>query len=384
MFADGGAHIFLVEGHLRKVMSDDGLQTVYIRHRIGVNADAIKWLYENHYLAIHYTEAPITASKSEAQDHANSKKSAEWKLGNKLDWLKDWGEAGIIVGADYGTKNSTYKGGMRVGMVQPETDITILAFQDNQFRDSVTVEAGTTEEEIYNDSDTSDEFRRLMDTVNDRGEEGYDEDKIRFLKALKIDEGTAEWVWYRDYPALLAVEPQGGAFSRWKQGADHLQAAFNQVEHLTEVLDDPSYEQKAKLLAPGQLEILCNEFLRERHDDYLQHLPVGRSLSDVDIISRQEPNGKRVLAQVTHADKTDKLTEKARDLIEYERGSTASETHVMFFGPNGRESDLPDDVVEDIDEYVANRHVFETIENARPELIEEMLTVPPAGETPEP
>lgn len=114
-------------------MSDDDLQTVYIRHKIGVNADAIQWLYENHYLAIHYTEASITASKSEAQDHANSKQSTEWKMGNKLDWLKEWGQAGIIVGADYGTKNSTYKGGMRVGKVQPGTDITILAFQDNQF-----------------------------------------------------------------------------------------------------------------------------------------------------------------------------------------------------------------------------------------------------------
>ena len=94
-------------------MSDNDLQTVYIRHKIGVNADAIKWLHENHYLAIHYTEAPITASKSEAQDHANSKKSAKWKMGNKLDWLKDWGQAGIIVGADYGTKTQP----TRVGCV---------------------------------------------------------------------------------------------------------------------------------------------------------------------------------------------------------------------------------------------------------------------------
>jgi hypothetical protein len=288
------------------------------------------------------------------------------------------------VGADYGSKNSTYKGGMRVGQVQPGTDITILAFQNNQFRDSVTVEAGTTQEEIYNDSETSDEFRQLMDAVNDRGDERYDEDKIRILKALKMDEETAAWVWYRDYPALLAVQPQGGTFSKWKQGANHLRAAFNQVEHLTEILDDPSYEQKAKLLAPGQLEILCNEFLREKHDNYLQHLPVGRSLSDVDIISRQEPNGKRVLAQVTHANKTGKLIEKARHLIEYERGSTASETYVMFFGPKGKELDLLGDVVEDIDEYVENRHVFETMENERPELIEEMMTVPPARETPEP
>jgi hypothetical protein len=365
-------------------MGDDGLQTVYIRHKIGVNADAIQWLYENHYFAIHYTETPITASKSEAQEHANSKQSTEWKMGNKLDWLKKWGKDGILVGADYGTKNSTYKGGMRVGKVQSGTDITILAFQNNQFQDSVTVEPGTPEKKIYNDSDTSDEFRRLMDTVNDRGDEGYDEDKIRLLKTLKIDEESADWVWYRDYPALLAVQPQGGTFSKWNQGADHLRAAFNQVEHLTEILDDPSYEQKAKLLAPGQLEILCNEFLRRKYDHYLQHLPVGRSLSDVDIISRQEPNAKRVLAQVTHADKTDKLTEKARDLIEYERGSTTSEIHVIFFGPKGKESDLPSDVVEDIDEYVENRHVFERMEKERPELVEEMLTVPPARKTPSP
>ena len=50
-----------------------------------MNADAIEWLYVNHYFAIHYTGAPITASKSEAQDHANGKKNAEWKMGNKLD-----------------------------------------------------------------------------------------------------------------------------------------------------------------------------------------------------------------------------------------------------------------------------------------------------------
>jgi hypothetical protein len=70
-------------------MSDDDLQTVDIRHKFGMNADAIEWLYVNHYFGIHYTKAPITASKSETQDHANGKKNAEWKMGNKLDWLKE-------------------------------------------------------------------------------------------------------------------------------------------------------------------------------------------------------------------------------------------------------------------------------------------------------
>lgn len=56
----------------------------------------------------------------------------------------------------------------------------------------------------------------------------------------------------------------------------------------------------------------------------------------------------------------------------------------MFFGPKGKESDLPGDVVEDIDEYVENRHVFEMMEKGRPDLIEKMMTVPPARKKPEP
>lgn len=117
-------------------------------------------------------------------------------------------------------KELDLQGWMRVWKVQPGTDI-IFPLQDNQFQDSVAVESGTTEEKIYNGSDTSDDFR-LKDTVNDRGEEGYHEDKIWFLKALRIDDESADWVWHRDYPALLTVQPQGGTFRKWKPGTDHL------------------------------------------------------------------------------------------------------------------------------------------------------------------
>lgn len=94
--------------------------------------------------------------------------------------------------------------------------------------------------------------------------------------------------------------------------------------------------------------------------------------------------GKRFLAQVTHTYKTGKLTENARYLMEYDRESTALETHVIFFGPKGKESDLPGDVIEDIEEYVENRHAFEIMEKNEPELIKEILIVTPARKTPEP
>lgn len=229
------------------------------------------------------------------------------------------------------------------------------------------VPPGTREDAILEEA--SGRVRDLFEAV--KGREYDSDDGIRIYKGLKMTD--TGWIWYRDYPVLLAVQLRRGTVTNWWKGETQLQVIQQGMKDLRKNVNDTGdYTNKAQLLAPGQLEVLCNEYLRERNDKYLQNLPVGRSLQDVDIVARISPDDERIMAQVTHAQNTDEIQEKADDLMNH-AGREPGNMELRFFGPSENEGDLTD---YDIIEYTSNEEVYRYMEDRKPELLDEMLTVP--------
>lgn len=342
--------------------------TIYARHNMSIGENGVDWLYENDYIAIHYGDKLISASENEWKEEGNS------TAGNKLKWFRKWSESGALVGADYSSRNSTYKGGMVVGTIEPGTPVSFLVFVDDEFEGKIDVPPDTREENVLTVAEEqAPELLEIFEEVTNT------DDGIRIYKGLKLTD--TNWVWYRDYPVLLAVQLRQGSVSGWNKGETQLRAIRKGVSDLREILgDDPTYTEMAQLLAPGQLEVLCNEFLRDQNDQYLQNLPVGRSLQDVDIVARTSPNGERVLAQVTHARDTTDIQSKAADLIRYGQREMGN-TKLLFFGPEYNENDLAG---YEIDEYISNERVYRYMVENKSDLLDEMMTVPPAEETEEP
>lgn len=339
----------------------DNRAPIYARHGMAIGRDGIDWLAENGYIAIHYKDQPISTSEDEYKEAGMS------TCGNKLKWFRRWSESGAVVGADYSTNYSTYSGGMVVGNLEPETPVTILVFQDDEFQGKVDVPPGTREDAILEEA--SGRVRDLFEAV--KGREYDSDDGIRIYKGLKMTD--TGWIWYRDYPVLLAVQLRRGTVTNWWKGETQLQVIQQGMKDLRKNVNDTGdYTNKAQLLAPGQLEVLCNEYLRERNDKYLQNLPVGRSLQDVDIVARISPDDERIMAQVTHAQNTDEIQEKADDLMNH-AGREPGNMELRFFGPSENEGDLTD---YDIIEYTSNEEVYRYMEDRKPELLDEMLTVP--------
>jgi len=136
-----------------------------------------------------------------------------------------------------------------------------------------------------------------------------------FNKIVQIE--NAIEVQYSDYP-ILTVQPTGGTISQWPIAADSVRAIYA-GEPLKGVHD----------LAPGQLEVLCYEYLCLIEKIGTLVLPLGRNLIDIDIYGFQE-NGKTTIAQVTHAAGLSQISDKYNRLLEY----MGDDTDVFFFGPD--------------------------------------------------
>lgn len=116
------------------------------------------------------------------------------------------------------------------------------------------------------------------------------------LKSLRLEK--AKLVSPSDSAAFLVGRPQQGTIMRWKHAA-------KTIENLVEERRTPP---SLELLAPGQQEIMCSEFLRSESAERLGlpklvHLllPVGRTMRAVDICGITN-SGKTVFAQVTYSD----------------------------------------------------------------------------------
>jgi hypothetical protein len=164
---------------------------------------------------------------------------------------------------------------------------------------------------------------------------------------------------YRDHP-LLAVQPRHGTISQWKIAGKYLRALYTGSELPRDVSS----------LAPGQLEVLCYEYLRLMCQIDALILPIGRSLRDIDIYGICT-DGQRTIAQVTHS-KSEQTVRKKRDYLIGYRGKGV---RLFFFGPRQMQEKVS------FEEYgidfIATEEVFarldEEVEYVHHYMIEHML-----------
>lgn len=358
------------------------LDTVFIRHRISSTSGAIEDLYRDDLIGVHYSNTPITADPEEcAARYEETGKENHRKLGNKIDVLKNWAKSGALVGADYGASSQALKGGMKIGAVRPpnhdsQTHLLLIGCRGSECVGFIEVPFGTSESEILTRAEeASNSLFELFDNVEDI-DDGY------VYTGLQLED--SRWVWYRDYPVLSAKLPRG-ALGTWDDGdMKYLRAAYSGATTLTEILGtNASAEEKARFLAPGQLETVCLEYLRQEYQHFLQlysigeNLPPGSELRDIDILGRSHPGGISVVAQVTHERDADELNDKLKKLDGYARSATNA--RLLFFGPRtgyeNPEVEIPETV-----EYISNGEVFTKLEQLKPALLDAMLTAPQENE----
>lgn len=358
------------------------LDTVFIRHRISCTAGAIEDLYQDDLIAVHYSNTPITADPDEcAARYEETGTENHRKLGNKIEVLKDWAESGALVGADYGSGSLNLKGGMKIGSVRQPDDssqahLLLIGCRGSECVGHLEVPVGTSESEVLTRAEeSSSSLYELFQNIDDI-DDGY------VYTGLQLED--SRWVWYRDYPVLSAKLPRG-ALGTWDNGdMKYLQAAYNGATTLTEILgNQASAEEKARFLAPGQLETVCLEYLRQEYTHFLQlysigeNLPPGSELRDIDILGRSHPGQMSIVAQVTHETDADELNDKLTKLEGYARSTTKA--RLLFFGPRaGYEN--PDVVIPESVEYISNGEVFTKLEQLKPALLDAMLTAPPENE----
>jgi len=119
-------------------------------------------------------------------------------------------------------------------------------------------------------------------------------------------------------PLLAAIQPQQGTIMRWRMAEESVKAIF--YRH--------PLPWNVHSLHPGQLEVMCYEFLRRRGIIHALLLPIGRSLLNVDVVGIDR-RGRTILAQVTQAPDGAQVGEKLARLRSY-KGSRA---RLFFFGP---------------------------------------------------
>jgi len=116
----------------------------------------------------------------------------------------------------------------------------------------------------------------------------------------------AREVRFVDYPLLLGRQPRQATITGWPSAARVLEAAIH----------NHPLPYDASCLHPSQLEVLCYEYLRERHHLERLLMPIGRSLLDIDILGLDK-DGNKVLAQVTHSMSKSKLDDKRQRLLQH-------------------------------------------------------------------
>lgn len=208
----------------------------------------------------------------------------------EMEYLNEFSKIGAIVGAYYGNMfPDLFKGKMIIGKIQPGSKIAPLWFGKLCYK-----------------------------TVQ--------------LKATKT-------ITHADYPIFFTARPRRGwSICRWKNIAKQLRA----------VAEGDKLPFEVESLAPSQLEVACNEFLRLRDPEYCPLTPIGRTMRDVDIVGI---SGKtKILAQVTH-----KTIETKLEIL---KRHSSKDVSIMFFGPE--EQRPSDDKLGHVD-YVSIEEVFDEL-----------------------
>jgi hypothetical protein len=122
----------------------------------------------------------------------------------------------------------------------------------------------------------------------------------------------------RDYPLLAAIQPRLATIIGWPGAFDSLYS----------IVFDKPIPIRLENLSPGQLEVLCQEYLRMKNILKVLLLPIGRNLQDIDILGIGD-DGNKVIAQVTHSSQQSKIDSKLHILKQY-KGQGGK---LIFFGP---------------------------------------------------
>jgi hypothetical protein len=189
-----------------------------------------------------------------------------------LTRMRSYCESGAIVGADYRLIRPS---SMLIGRIRKGSEIRIFPFVDPTTR------------------------------------------KRQFYKVIKLK--RVKEVSFVDVPLLRAIQPQQGTITRWPSAQDVLESIIHRRPLAMQVSS----------LDPGQLEVLCFEYLRQRRILRKLVLPIGRNLYDIDIVGITGMN-KMIFAQVTHSRNHSKIEDKLRRLNGYARHSV----ELYFFGPD--------------------------------------------------
>lgn len=360
----------------------ENLDTAYVNHTssTSLHQDVLADLYERRLVGIHYKDLPSFDKKEWKSDDYDYSTG-----GNAVGRLCEYAKEGKILSASY-TGHPELDGGRLVGTVgasnnNRDNKVLLIVCRnksgDGNERgvvDYIRVDPGTDTSEIKTESSRlNSEAERVVHRVIE--DDGFDNDDpdYRILKGLEFND-SVEWVWNRDFPGLWAANKRQ-TIAGWNTGSSHLYAAYyaaceSKIEDMREVKDKLPDDEPAdvELLSDGQLEVLCSQYLRRKHSGYFETLPVGGSLSGVDIVARSGET--EILAQVTF---TDDVEEKLQRLLSYaDHSTTGQNVEFYFFGPEDGEEELGEAIAgyqtEDI--YMPIEVVYEKFELDDPTLLD--------------
>ena len=152
-------------------------------------------------------------------------------------------------------------------------------------------------------------------------------------------------VSYLDYPVLAAIRPRQSTVTGWPSAR----------RWLAHILGHEHLKPSVQSLAPSQLEVLCQEYLRLRGNLTALLLPIGGSLVDVDIVGVNK-NGAQVVAQVTQSRNCKEVAEKLESLQAW------TTPYRNFFGPKSclrQNTGVEYLAIEDVFAKMRNTHLLE-------------------------
>lgn len=319
---------------------------MFARHKLGGGSRPVEWLRENHFIAINWDDSPST----DENDYGDDGRSRAYQEVRRMRQTAA-SEQDAIVGAYYGNKVGGTEDRMVIGRVDPDAEVHIVHYVDGEDPVAYESEAAAREAGVpdVHEQEGSD---KTLD-----GEWIYK--ALPLVGCMAYDERME--VSFVEYPILSALRPRHHSFCKWPSAKYHLRGIDAGVQNFREVEDkvnDPS-----DLLGPSQLEVICNEYLRESatYGNYRQLLPVGRTLRDVDIVGQTDAG--RLFAQVTKATGS-KFEEKGQKLGPYRSSATG---HLILFGPEREPPELPDGV-----SYEVLEDVLAEVDKAAPEFLTTM------------
>jgi len=343
-------------------------RTMFARHKLGGSSDYVRWLRENHYIAIHWDNSPST----DEEDYGSDARSRGFQEIRRMRRVARNHDGPVVVGAYYGNRVDEFQNSMLIGRVEPEADVNIIHAKPGNSPKVYPTEQAAREAGV------PDKFEN---------EELELEDDEVVYKALPLvgckayDNPRA--FSFKDYPLLSAVQPRHHSFCDWHAAKAHLRAIDGGRDSFREI--ESTVDDQSKLLAPAQLEVLCNEYLR-RGDDfpgYTQTLPVGRTMRAVDIVGQFKAGN--LFAQVTQDTGSD-LKGKAEKLASY----TGENATCVLFGPPNESVTLdhyrivngsdPTDLRANDILYIPVTDVVAFVDSHQPELLDTMFALPdPVG-----